>query len=425
MNKILMNLSCSFRNIGKNKILYLILVIQCILAFILCLLLSQTYLTINQKYERENMLYGDKQYYYLGNFSKLSNVDSNGNHKEYHQAKDVISEINKNSNYSLIRIVNTNIDIKDKTLPNEFSFGYSCGNDEETYTADGHTYQRLDYVALSPEAFKGFDISVESGRPFNQNDYEYSNSKIWPVLLGYNYKDYFKIGDQFSAVCYDDIDCQVVGFLNKNSSYLMNDKITYLDHSMVLPAVYISSSEPNENQRIMLGDQLSQSLISVKGKSEDETVKYITSACIKANSSTLWSIVPSNPLESIAMIKSTRENLSLTLILTISLIIFTVISLSVALLAIIKKNYYEYGIHLTCGATLKSIFLQICLYPASILVIALLISVNYFKTVLSILSSNAIYITLGVALIIFIISVIPSYFTIRKLDISNLIRGKE
>lgn len=424
MKRLLIDLNSALRCVGKHKILYLVLIIQCILAFLLSLLLSQTFLTMNMKYDKYSNLYGNKSFYYVSYVDSSADKNSSDNQIYFNIARS-INEINKSSDCKVVRLVNTNLDIEDKTLPLKFTYGYDRGDSEEPRTQDGHTYEALDYVGLSPEAFKEFDIGIESGRAFKDEEFNYKESGTIPVLLGSEYKDYFKIGDKFSALCYDEINCEVVGFLKKNSSYILNEKLTYLDRSVVLPAVNPSLSKPNESQLQMLSDQLMQSLILTNNKDFKQTQKYVTSCCMKANSTTLLGISSVNPSDWFPLIKSTKDNLTLTLILTAALIIFAIISLSLALLGIIRQNYYEYGIHLTCGATLKSIFFQIAVYTASILIISLIISTNLLKKRLFNLSSDAVNITIGIAVLIFIISVIPSFFAVKKLNVSQLIRGKE
>lgn len=69
--------------------------------------------------------------------------------------------------------------------------------------------------------FESYDIKVIEGTMFNESDFT-SNSDIIPIVVGYNLKDRYKIGQTYLERDLDtnkDITYKVIGILEYNSSY--------------------------------------------------------------------------------------------------------------------------------------------------------------------------------------------------------------
>lgn len=421
MIRFKLTLNNIFREIGNHRIIFFALLLQSIIGFVLVLILLSSCINTNSALNSYNKVYGNKHFYSVN--MGLDEQDAlMANKNEYDRVVRFLDLVNKSNDYKYIPDISCNMDIYGKTFPLKFNFQYELGNLEtDCKDGNGNSYQSLKCLSMSKEGFNQYGIKTESGTAFYEDDFVYSKNKTIPVLLGCEYKGILNIGDKLNGAYFENCQLKVVGFLKENSSYVNDGKVTYLDRYMVVPAFIPAIKNPSKEQVWMLCSQFQGSLITSKDIYESD--KFITDCSIKSTVSDLFVIQDHNSNSIISVLNSSKELFYLLLILTISLIVFTIISLSFTLLGLIRENYYEYGIHLMCGASLKSIFYNISGYSAFLLIISFIISIILTQT--DSIQSETFYLAFGIAILIFIISVIPSFFAVRKLDVSSLIRGKE
>ena len=94
------------------------------------------------------------------------------------------------------------------------------------------------------EYFNVFGIPrMESGRFFSDEEFNltYEGGSVVPIILGYDFKKYCKIGDTFEAfVTYEineSVTVKVIGFIKENETYVdkNGDKLYSYDRQVVLP----------------------------------------------------------------------------------------------------------------------------------------------------------------------------------------------
>lgn len=102
-------------------------------------------------------------------------------------------------------------------------------------------------IQLSNNFFSDFDLKLNQGKQFEETDYNYYMNKTVPIILGYEYKGQYKIGQIFQSVYIGEpFELKVVGFLEKDSKIQMGDYVKYLDRYIVMP--FLNCSETINTQ---------------------------------------------------------------------------------------------------------------------------------------------------------------------------------
>lgn len=131
---------------------------------------------------------------------------------------DLIQEIKKNPHWQYYSWLETGFGIP---LKEDGSFRlpaiFECGYEDGVHITENDTlgFQVLKCAYFSNEVFDICDLSVSDGSLFTQEDYTYNESQPYPVLLGAEYKGYFKVGDIIDGTLYSEHDQLIVlGVLN-------------------------------------------------------------------------------------------------------------------------------------------------------------------------------------------------------------------
>lgn len=92
-------------------------------------------------------------------------------------------------------------------------------------------------LQLNKNAFEFYHLSLEEHQTVDWQDIDYENDKPIPLILGHNYRTFYKIGDRLRSDLYSkDKTFQVIGFLPQNSFiYYNNEPEFYLDNYMIVP----------------------------------------------------------------------------------------------------------------------------------------------------------------------------------------------
>ena len=94
-------------------------------------------------------------------------------------------------------------------------------------------------VQISENLQKSNDLKCDAGRLLNSDDYQFRKDTV-PVILGYEYRDLFPLGSQFSATyLYNVYTFEVVGILEKNSKIDNPLETIYLDKYIIMPSFHV------------------------------------------------------------------------------------------------------------------------------------------------------------------------------------------
>ena len=91
-------------------------------------------------------------------------------------------------------------------------------------------------VQLSLNCFSHFDLKIMEGEGFKEEDYIYKINDIVPVILGYDYREQYEIGQDLQGIYIaEPFTFRVIGFLEENSYLQVGANIKYLDRYMIIP----------------------------------------------------------------------------------------------------------------------------------------------------------------------------------------------
>lgn len=118
-----------------------------------------------------------------------------------------------------------------------FLYGYEEGHSDDAVNEySGVAVSNVKAMQLSENALIRFHLSLWQGELFVSCDYQ--DGDIVPILLGYEYRGTFKIGDKFEgAYIGKPLKFQVIGILDKNSHVMISGMPRYLDRYIVMPSI--------------------------------------------------------------------------------------------------------------------------------------------------------------------------------------------
>lgn len=411
------------RTLMRHKIVSIGLIIQSAVCFFLITLVVGSVIMTESSLSGFEKYIGNKTYFTVHDTDDET-VDQymKNENGDYTKLKNYMTAIQNQKNFTYLSIVNQPIDIITDKLPQKFIYGYETGEAmTDSKDKDGNIDKAAKCLAVSSNVFTQFGMQISEGRGFGKEDYTYNANKSIPVILGSDYKGIYKIGSSFDGYYpFDKMHFTVIGFFEKNTGVPLNEEIIYCDRYVVVPAFLPTDKTPDEFQKVILDQQSCGEIISNDSlpdiRSQIQSLATTTGVyqhtVIQPNASNIKNIIATS-----------REFLFQLIYLSISMVVFTVISVSVALNGFIRQGYYEYGVHLISGGTLRSIKKQIVGLIAVMMSVAFILSLilirPYYPTIISLLAS------FGVCLVIFAISCIAPILKVSRIDINQLIRGKE
>jgi hypothetical protein len=407
----------------RHKIITVGLIIQSAVCFFLITLVVGSVITTGSSLSGFEKYIGDKTYFTVHDTDDQA-VDQylKNENGDYTKLKNFMTAIQNQKNFTYLSIVSQPIDILTDKLPQKFIYGYETGALlTDAKDKDGNTKQAAKCLQVSSNVITQFGMKIDEGRGFLKEDYIYNIGRQIPVILGSDYKGIYSIGSTFDAYYpFDKMHFTVIGFFEKNTGIPLNERITYCDRYVVIPAFLTTDGTPDLFQRIILEQQSCGEIISNDSLPD---IRSQIQSLITTTGTYQHSVAQPNASNIQNLVATSRESLWQLIYLSIAMVVFTIISVSVALNGFIRQGYYEYGVHLISGGTLRSIQKQIVGLIAVMMSIAFILSLifirSYYPTTTSLLAS------FGVCLLIFAISCIAPILKVSRIDINQLIRGKE
>lgn len=172
---------------------------------------------------------------YFSDLSKLSNL------------KNFYLELSDNTNYTYLDKTCQGIYMENNLGTNIFLYGYEKGSENYYSDEQNINYYNFKNVTINNNCWLYYNFKVIKGRCFEENDYYYNDTI--PVILGYEYKDYYDIGDIFQG---EYLSCEfkykVVGILEKDSIINIQNEILFLDRYIISPSVVVPELPNNKNE---------------------------------------------------------------------------------------------------------------------------------------------------------------------------------
>ena len=293
---------------------------------------------------------------------------------------------------------------------------------------------------------------LDSGRFFTDDEFKltYEEGSVVPVVLGYDFKKYCKIGDTFKANVMlgseDLVTIEVVGFAADGNVYLdVNGSTLYsMNRVVILPMKYLRLEQCPKSMyqelgecSVMFGTNLHYLMLLVEKERRTEVLEQMNEVLKKHGlEEKLYFIKPNTDTVSIA--NNYKENMNIRLWLTYITVLFAFVSVVLMTVNRISSNIRNYAVHLISGGTFGNIYSyvvgEICIYTLLGFILGSNaygirnILTNYVNTMPK-ESEYGFYagwkICLAMLLLFAIISLIIVVIRLKHTDLSSVLRDKK
>ncbi|MGL5713523.1 MAG: hypothetical protein ACRCXT_20615 [Paraclostridium sp.] len=428
-----------YNSIKKDKIFTILIVIQLSITFLFINLVTNNILnmkndmsdmistqneevnyrlvdTLYEDPETQNKVFNDKIY-----FSKFKLF-----YEDLSKSNDI---------YTFYENIDQQLYIKDFSGQDKFYEEYKYSENVHEYgdvIVNGDKLSGINNKILSKNIIEKYNFNVISGRMLNNDDFILNNvNATIPVLVGYEFKDEYNIGDKFEAdLYYKRLQFEVIGILEKDTyiNKAESDDIEYLDTYIITPSINYSLdvSVDNEEDYSYLNILYLQKTNGVIGIKKGYKISDFIN---KFDNLTLQHDVCNYEINGIQSFNmkflnlSSKESIKIVTLICLIMILFSIISISFILLCKFIKNKYNYGVHILLGSTKFNIVLEIILEIILLCSVSNLIALG-MTFVLSKGILNYSNINFLVSIIIVIVGCIIPIIEIRNSDISSMIGDK-
>lgn len=376
--------------------------------------------------------YGKKNYYFTND--GLTDFEYYKYLEEKQQATyDKIAQFRKalleSKEIVFFNLVDQSVEICNRKMEDVFLVGYEEGNARDSiFDYEGKTYYSTKAIQVSDAFFREFDIKLAQGNFFEEEDYQYKEGKKIPILLGSKYKNIYKIGDVVECnYLFEKVTLEVRGFLQEDAFFYnsMNQEFEACERYIVMPA--LECPKADYFSRIMLLQQMEGMIVSDIGFPEVQKKVDDLLEQIDVGADCMYLLEPEATNYAAKLMKSyssmTEEVFHQFRIILCLIFFFVYVSISTTLSGFIREKSREYGIQMLCGATPLQILGDILLLDyltfmsgCFMAVIFLLAKRCSMKSVILIIFS---------AVVLGILIAVRLFYCLYKLNISEIIGGKE
>lgn len=315
----------------------------------------------------------------------------------------------------------------------EFNGIQAFVNNTHSLVVDGEKYIPVNSFCVDKKMFSNFNLKVIDGRKFTKEDFEKEQNAI-KVMLGYNYKGIYKPGDTF--IIYDDNEqvkqAEVLGILEKDS-FLLNkvdttEVFTNLNSYIIIPYIDLDKLDKYsllKKHQIQVIDFFNNSyLIFDNSVDNGEINKIIIDINNRLESLNIGSQIIENVDEYLGINnKMLLEQKKFITMIAIIIITFLSMGMITSLLYNIKNDQKLFGVHVLSGAVVEDLVIR--MFEESMLRFAFgfFVSVFFIKAIYNNLQVLILIKIIVLLLVICILlSLIPA-FKLKKLNVSELIKG--
>ncbi|NLK95149.1 MAG: hypothetical protein GX275_08155 [Clostridiales bacterium] len=411
------NILFALEELLKKPLYCVFTIMQLVISFILIFLSIYNTNSINEKTDFIKKTFQDKNYYILdvSKMVPLEQVSLEKLQEFYGYMKNNVDIYSVNSETVLISAEN---------LPTSFLVEF------ENHILENEQFQRVKSLKVNEEYINSIGINISQG------DFKKGDEKYTYVLLGDNYKDIYKINDVIPYSFNDDNSNEMVknykvsAFINKDSVVCIGgdlDNVININDYIIEVNNNNFSEDNTSDDMIKKGsiyNFLSGGYFDIKDNSQVEKINNLgeeLSLNYKLISvDTKLDEFQKNYMPLIMQMKA----------LSVIILFFTSISITIVMLNTIINNLKQYAINMLVGASTRDIILRI-FYEIAILFIASLV-LSLFIIYKFIVSDNIVQMKFNdvsqLIILAIIICIIVSLIPIRKfkkLSINNMIKGGE
>lgn len=339
---------------------------------------------------------------------------------DYYKVNDLkkfYNELVNNDNYIYYENINQPTYFGDFKGNDIFLDGYEYGETDPPYSDNSKVFHAVKQILINYNTMKEINIDerINEGNAFSEKDFFLKDYEKIPVILGYDYSKYYRIGDIIDGISKQDITCsyKVIGFLKKDTNTILNGELIYLDRYVVSPSITIDRAPLNYDELTYQGffylQKLNGTIELRNNYSFKEFLFEFENLRLKYNIFEFkiinYSIVQVNLLK--FLVYENVKTLTFVFLLTL---IFSVITMVIYILYKIKLNMYIYKVYLLCGygiADIKRMVYFEILVPFSV---ALIISLMF----LNVIMGEIFVLSVLFVLLIFLLILIATIFIVHN-----------
>lgn len=421
----------AFRVMRKNKLIFVILILQCTVCITVSGLLTAMSSAANMNIVGAQDIF-QKNFYYLLDRSyedDSSEQYMDGPEQEFLNLNGFYQELLNQKRFLFTSVNEQSVSVKDTgVIPRKFYEYYETGDEEDPYPTEKGNFIRIKTVQLSPRAFEEFGIKTIDGRMFEPEDFVLSDSKPVPVLLGNEYQAVFNIGDTFAGMdIYENLIFEVIGFLAPDTTGPVGMSFDTLDRYVILPG-FTEFGEISENvqyyKKVVLQQMVNGAIISDEPM---EVEDYINGLRDKYHLPFQFIISQAGHESFAEALSLTQDTANALRLFLIAFFAFTAVCVSLVIISRLEENYFAYGVHLLSGAKKKDISAMTAWQIGIILFVSFLISVIVY---MFIYPEDFLWVSLSLmnfyfAIFMFLIVYGVTAYRIRKIKIADLLRRTE
>lgn len=142
------------------------------------------------------------------------------------------------------------LEISYPEIDKEFLYGFEYGNPEIWNNGNSIIYPTKCFQ-ISKNCIERFELEVETGNIFSDNDMKYVSGKYIPVIVGADYADMLGVGDLLKGVyIQNEFTYEVIGILSKGANISLGGHEVSLDRYLVMPSFNIEEDPMNEEDDV-------------------------------------------------------------------------------------------------------------------------------------------------------------------------------
>lgn len=427
------NIKYAYYGLSKRIVSSLLAIIQLSICFTFIYFIIQGNSTVGSEVERITSIFNGRYIYGAAIHDDLKILS---NKEEFENSKKFFAYLKENPNFIHVTYSDSAINLEN----------FHGINKVMAPGGNGDHYSWVKCIDIGENFMNTFKFQMDNGRIFSNSDFNKSFNETIPVILGYNYKEFFKVDDEIkyrNQYGGGTRTLKVIGFLKENYYFVSNSNSGFYTINLDSYVIYPKQSVEN-TMSLKIGQEgyddmknllelryLRDSLIVINTDNfkEKDTIlndineqvkKLYLQGDINLENLTNKSDTLINNFNS-----SVRELKSLAYIT----MLFTSIGMISTSLDSIRKRFKEFGVHLAYGCTLINILKRI-LYEIIILTtISLFLSIIFITIINKSYGLNVTIIDLMSLLKLIVFSIIlaliiwiPSAIKVLKSEPTNLMK---
>lgn len=334
--------------------------------------------------------------------------------------KDFYNELGNNSLIEYYEEIEQPVEVDEFKATEIFRYGY-----EEQFESD-----EIKQILLNYNSWHNNNLceKIIEGDDFKKSDFVQENYEEIPVILGYEYRDYYNIGDTMDVTLSTDVfgHYKVIGIMNKDTSIWVNDNLVYLDRYIIAPALTIQQEPCDYSDLIYQGFLYMQKINGVVKLSDNysfqEFMVDFERLRIKYNIFDI-NILNYSTLETNALKLLLYENSNNLMGMLILMCTYIFISVIVYILIILNSSRYRFRVYIISGYRLldlkKNIYCKILGIVVIPILFLLFINYEYWTDISGIMDLLDICMLITVCLL----SMIAMFIFFKKNPVERIIHG--